>query len=333
MKFSLIICTYMRPEALCRLLDSVNKQSLYPDEIIIIDGSTNDETEKAIEKCADKNLRYYLVPKVLRGLTRQRNYGIGKVSDMIENVCFLDDDIVLDQNYFKNLMLTYQEKPDAIAIGGYIINEVQWIHNQEYDKQNPNSFCLDGYCRAESLRFNLRAKLGLAPNRPPGHLPKFSHGRSIGFLPPTGQTYPVEQFMGGVSSYKKEVFDKIKFSTYFEGYGLYEDADFCFRLCNYGKLYVNTAAQCEHHHHPSGRPNQFQYGQMVVRNGWYVWCLRWPKPGFKNVVKWHCTTLLLAFLRFLNTFTTSQKQQVLTESLGRFWAWIKLLLVKPKIKR
>ncbi|MBZ9628922.1 glycosyltransferase [Psychroflexus sp. CAK1W] len=333
MHLTLIVCTYKRPESLLRLLDSVEQQSHLPDDILIIDGSPDEETAFALKKTDLAQLRYHKVNPEQRGLTKQRNIGIELCNSTTDVVAFLDDDIVLEKEYFKNLLSTYFEYPEAIAVGGYIINDIQWKENEGNEKQNQHSFCFDGYCRAESSRFKIRANLGLAPNRPPGHLPKFSHGRSIGFLPPSGKTYPVEQFMGGVSSYKKEVFNKIRFSTYFEGYGLYEDADFCFRLLKYGQLYVNTAARCEHHHHPSGRPNQFTYGQMVVRNGWYVWRLRWPEPGLKNVFKWHCTTLLLAFLRFLNTFTTSQKQQALTESLGRLWAWIKLWFAKPKIKR
>ena len=45
MNFSRIVCTYMRPRSLIRLLDSVNKQIVYPNEIIIVDGSTNDKTK------------------------------------------------------------------------------------------------------------------------------------------------------------------------------------------------------------------------------------------------------------------------------------------------
>jgi hypothetical protein len=52
---------------------------------------------------------------------------------------------------------------------------------------------------------------------------------------------------------------------------LYEDADFCFEGIKNGKLYLNTAAQLHHYHDVQGRPNQYQYGKMVVRNGWYVW--------------------------------------------------------------
>ena len=37
MKFSLIICTYQRPKPLLQLLQSVQEQTLYPDEILIIE--------------------------------------------------------------------------------------------------------------------------------------------------------------------------------------------------------------------------------------------------------------------------------------------------------
>ena len=113
--------------------------------------------------------------------------------------------------------------------------------------------------------------------------------------------------MGGVSSYKKEVFKKIVFSTYFEGYGLYEDADFSLRIAKLGALYVNTSAQLSHHHDASGRPNKFKYGKMVVRNGWYVWRVKYPNPSLKAKFKWNAIVLLLAFIRFSNIFTNNKE--------------------------
>jgi carbohydrate-selective porin OprB len=50
---------------------------------------------------------------------------------------------------------------------------------------------------------------------------------------------------------------------------LYEDADFALRVSKIG-VYLNTAAQLHHYHDVQGN-NQYQYGKMVVRNGWYVW--------------------------------------------------------------
>lgn len=328
-KFSLIVCTYLRPQALLKLLVSVRNQSLYPNEILIIDGSTNDETQVILEENHFNNLKYFKVEPGQRGLTKQRNYGVNLVSKDSEIICFLDDDIVLTPAYFENLISTYSLHPDALAVGGYITNEVVW---KKMSKQgNANTFYFDGWERKEPSRFKLRKKFGLEPDSPPGVLPTFAHGRSIGFLPPSGKVYPVELIMGGVSSYKKAIFDSLSFSTYFEGYGLYEDADFSLRIAKLGKLYVNTNAKLSHHHDASGRPNKFKYGKMVVRNGWYVWRVKYDNPSLKAQVKWNLTVLLLTIIRFFNVFTTKDKKEAFTETLGRKVGWLSLLFNKPKI--
>ena len=330
MDFTLIICTYKRPEPLLALLQSVQQQTVYPNEILIIDGSPANETALMLAENKFVNLSYFLVSDTDRGLTRQRNFGIQKASPTTEIICFLDDDTVLENEYFEKLLSTYNSFPEAIGVGGYITNEVQWVkENNEYSA-SVKKFFFDGWSRKEGSRFVWRKKLGLDADRPPGFLPEFSHGRSISFLPPSGKTYQVEQLMGGVSSFRKEVFKKFQFSTYFEGYGLYEDADFTLRLSKTGPLYVNTAARLAHYHDHSGRPNQFQYGKMVVRNGWYVWRVKYPNPSTKSKLKWHLISLLLTGIRFSNIFTSPSKKQALTETLGRLSGWFSLIWYTPK---
>lgn len=330
MKFSLIICTYMRPKPLLQLLQSVQEQTLYPDEILIIDGSLNKETEAIIVSNLFKNLQYFLIDKENRGLTKQRNFGISKVSKKSEIVCFLDDDIVLKPKYFEELLFTYNKYPEALAVGGYIINETKFEFAGENYKPRVNEFYFDSYKQKDGSRFIARKKFGLDSNQPPGFSPLFSHGRSVGFLPPSGKIYEVEQLMGGVSSFKKSVFETMQFSTYFEGYGLYEDADFSLRLAKIGKLYLNTNAQLYHYHDVSGRPNHYKYGKMVVRNGWYVWRVKNPKPDFGSKLKWHAITILLTMIRFINTFTTNKKKEAFTEAVGRTVGWWSLIFNKPK---
>jgi GT2 family glycosyltransferase len=138
--------------------------------------------------------------------------------------------------------------------------------------------------------------------------------------------------MGGVSSFRKEIFEQLSFSNYFEGYGLYEDADFTLRLSKLGKLYVNTTAQLEHHHDDSGRPNKFKYGKMVARNGWYVWRVKHPNPELKARLKWNLTFILLMKLRFLNVLTTRNRYESFTEAMGRLVGWLSLIFNKPKVE-
>jgi GT2 family glycosyltransferase len=331
MKFSLIICTYMRPKPLLQLLQSVREQSVYPDEILIVDGSTDRETERIVTDNPFQNLKYFLVPKEHRGLTKQRNFGISHVGADMEVVCFLDDDTVLEKGYLEQLLNTYRVYPDALGVGGYIHNETKWECVDVNYQLKINEFFFDGWKRKDGSRFVLRKRLGLDSDCLPGFSPLFSHGRSIGFLPPSGKAYEVEQLMGGVSSFRKIVFETFQFSNYFEGYGLYEDADFSLRVAKRGKLYLNTAAQLNHYHGASGRPNQYQYGKMVVRNGWYVWRVKNPKPVWKDQLKWHSITILLIIIRFSNIFNTIKRKEAFTEALGRTIGWWSLIFNKPKV--
>ncbi|SHG11029.1 Glycosyltransferase, GT2 family [Flavobacterium micromati] len=333
MKFSLIICTYMRPLPLLKLLQSVATQSLYPNEILIIDGSTNTETKDILDQNRFTNLNYFLVPEECRGLTRQRNFGIKKVDIDADIICFLDDDTVLTENYFQELLKTYTIYPEALGVGGYIIDETKCEFVGLDYKPKSDEYYYDGWKRKDGSRFVLRKKLGLDSNCPPGYSSLYSHGRSVGFLPPSNKIYQVEMLMGGVSSFKKKVFETMQFSTYFEGYGLYEDADFTLRVAKTGNLYLNTAAQLYHYHDASGRPNQYQYGKMVVRNGWYVWRTKNPKPLLIHKLKWHSITILLTLIRFSNTFTSTSRQEAFTEAVGRTAGWWSLLINKPRIKQ
>ena len=326
-KFNLVICTHKRPEVINKLLVSVYDQIYLPSEILVIDASPDNETKNLLKNNIFPGLKYFKVTAKDKGLTRQRNFGIKKTGDDIEVITFLDDDIILEPGYFENLINTYNKKPDAIGVGGYIINEVNWKKDdtapgyQEYEQ--------DGYIRDLGNRNLLRKKIGLLSNKPPGVMPVFSNGLSIGFLPPSGKIYPVEFFMGGVASFRKELFEKLSFSEYFEGYGLYEDLDFCLRASQFGQLYVNTSARVSHFHAEAGRPNKFKYGKMVIRNGWYVWRIKYPKPDLKARLKWHCTALLLTLVRLGNVITNSRRKEALTESLGRIAGGWSLLFKKP----
>jgi len=330
LNFTLIVCTYKRAGALKKLLESVELQTLYPDKILIIDGSPDDVTKNLLEDQTFKNIVYYKVDEKDRGLTKQRNYGVSKVSRDCDIVCFLDDDIILDPLYFEELLKAYKIYPEAIGVSGYITNETEWTKVEKSEKQSLNKFYFDGWSRVEGSRFSMRRKFGLAPDKDPGFMPDFSHGYSTGFLPPSGKIYEAEMLMGGLASYKTKLFKDMAFSSYFEGYGLYEDADFSLRASKRGKLYVNTAATLVHHHDLEGRPNKFNYGKMVLRNGFYVWRVKFPYPSLKARVKWHSTALLLTFIRFSNILTTTNRKEAFTEVLGRFMGWISLLFNAPK---
>lgn len=331
---SIIICTYQRPRSIYTLLSSLSVQTVPIDEIIIVDGSLDDATERHIASFIDTmQVKYTRVLPDHRGLTRQRNVGVNMASSNSDILVFLDDDVVLMHNFLEEILATFNDR-DVIGADGLIINECRWLKTQESETISPSALVLDGYYLPLPLRDKVRKWLGLFPSEmQPGKIPPYGHGKSS--LPPSGKQYEVEHIMGCNTAYRKIVFSHIQFSNYFEGYGLYEDFDFSVRANRYGKLITNTSAKLEHHHEPAGRPNTFKYGEMVVKNGWYVWKLKHPNPGYVNVLKWYSITILLALFRLTGAFSINQemRRQALGDLAGRIKALVILLFIKPSINK
>lgn len=323
MKFNLIICTYRRREAIERLLLSVKGQTLYPDEILVIDASPDNITKRLFDENVYPHLKYFKVGTDDSGLTRQRNYGIKHSNPEMDILCFLDDDILLASDYFENLIATYQKHPNAIGVGGYIKDEIPWKKVSENYIPRFEEFQFDGFVRPLGERNVLRKRLNLLSDKPPGFMPEFSHGFSTGFLPPSNEIYPVEFFMGGVASYKHDLFSEIGFSENFVGYGLYEDLDFCLRASGIGQLYLNTEAKVEHLHDEGGRPDHYKYGRMVIENGYHVWKFKSPKPSLKASIKFYKIHILLLMIRFVNGF--KKDKNGIDDARGRLRGLIGLL--------
>jgi hypothetical protein len=75
----------MRPNSLLRLLQSVVDQSI-PDEIMV-DGSLT-QIHLLLKQNSFKKSTLSFSNTEHRGLTKQRNYGVRKVSDGNEIICF-----------------------------------------------------------------------------------------------------------------------------------------------------------------------------------------------------------------------------------------------------
>lgn len=323
----------MRPQSLESVLNALAHQTAKADEIYIIDGSTDDLTEIiVVTKFSELNIKYVQVAPEQRGLTKQRNVGVALAKDKYDVIIFLDDDVIPESTFLENLLLTFKN-PEVIGADGLITNECRWFPIIDINKLPANTMVCDGFYQTLSLRDRIRKIIGLFPlDTQPGITPAYGHGKSA--LPPSNKQYEVDHLMGCMMAYKSSLFNHIGFSTYFEGYGLYEDYDFSLRAGKFGKLITNTAARLEHHHAPSGRPNTYKYGKMVVRNGWYVWRLKHPHPGIINIFKWHIITLLLMLFRLTNVISMNSetRRQALGDFAGRTVAWFKLIFIKPRPK-
>ncbi|MBI5629271.1 MAG: glycosyltransferase [Elusimicrobia bacterium] len=333
MELSLVICTYQRPGPLKNLLEALALQDRPPDQTLVVDASLDDASERVAREVMISGglpgLEYRRAGPEERGLTRQRNLGIGLAGGAI--IAFLDDDTIPEPGYCRELLACFTRHPEAAAAGGYITNEEAWRRADPASSRSWAVYRRGSWERREDYRWRLRAALGLVPWENPGWLPPSGHGRPVSYLPPDGEDYEVEFVMGGASAWRREIFEKHRFSPYLEGYGLYEDLDLCLRASADGRLFQCTRARLAHHHAGSGRPRAFRYGEMVTRNGWRVWRTRWPEPAWLDRARWWLISVFLLLCRLGDAVRGPRRGQALAEAAGRAWGLVRVLWSRPPL--
>ena len=127
-KISLIICTRNRADTIPETLDCALRQDLAKDlyEIVVMDQSTDDETQKLAETCPD--LRYIRLTS--RGLTVSRNEGISYSRGSI--IVYADDDLLFEHDYLSSILEFFNSemKPDMVGgkiIPKYMAEKPEWI--------------------------------------------------------------------------------------------------------------------------------------------------------------------------------------------------------------
>lgn len=120
---SLVICTYNRCGYLPAALDSVIKQNCEKDifELIVVDNASTDETADIVKSFIANhpgwNLRYVFEDN--KGLSFARNRGRKEAQAGI--VAYIDDDVILFEDYVKNLESFFKTHSQAVGAGGRII--------------------------------------------------------------------------------------------------------------------------------------------------------------------------------------------------------------------
>ena len=235
MKISAIIPTYNRGDSLKETLDSLRKQTKLPEEVIIVDDSDNDEIENLVEHRKKEFNEKDILLKYIRNereksLTIARNIGIeDAIGDII---LFLDGDVILDENYIKEILKVYEEHSDALGVQGYIMNM--------------------------ALPVSVLDKIIFYPHR---------EKEKCRVLPSTYITYPhaliktvsCQWLSGSNQSYKRSVIENFKYDENLKRYSYKEDVDFSYRVYKKypGSLYITPHAKLIHNKSHEGRlPNK-----------------------------------------------------------------------------
>ncbi len=142
-KVSVIIPTYNRPNLIKRAIKSILNQTYQNFEIIIIDDSPNDETEKVIKNFHDERIKYIRNQK-RKGPSAARNQGIKESSKDSKYIAFLDDDDEYLPHFLEKTIKKLEEDKELVMVAtdceirdrkGNFIRRGRWNFNKYFWKQ------------------------------------------------------------------------------------------------------------------------------------------------------------------------------------------------------
>jgi GT2 family glycosyltransferase len=277
---SLVMCTYKRAGSLKGFLASLGAQELQPHRLIIVDASPDGETERLVRgwstgKPLARLMLYFRVTGPLKGLTRQRNFGVRRVDTDL--TVFFDDDVVLRPGCLSEMESVHRRLKEKVAgVGGY----------------------MEGSFQPTNRLWRMRRFLGIVSDLRPGSYQRSGMSVPWSFLPPTGEVVEGDWLPGGATMWKTSVVRETGFSEAFEGYAQGEDLDFSLRARRKGSLVMAGGARFLHLFDEGGRPSHQKLGYMAVYNRYQI-----QRRGLDNrsrldvarfVYAWGLDTLMLA---------------------------------------
>jgi GT2 family glycosyltransferase len=228
LKASVVIPTKNRVDFLRRLLCSILEQRVLPDEVIVTDDSDNMETKKLIDEFGGRFLKRAVTLRYIKpngneiSISKARN--IGARESKGEIVVFLDDDVVLDDNYFREILRVFRDNPNALGVQGLILNNQYSAFWNAVKK-------VFYYWHAETDRCRM--------------LPS---GKTTYALAPK-KVITCEWLFGLNVAYRKEVFREFSFNEKLLGYSLGEDKEFSYKIHKKysGSLFLTPFARAYHY--------------------------------------------------------------------------------------
>jgi GT2 family glycosyltransferase len=255
---SAIIPTKNRPDDLERAVRSLCVQTVPACELVVIDQSESCESKgRIIQLGRESGLTVvYRRDPAISGLAAARNCAMDLAKGDVW--LFLDDDIEMEPDFIEQLLIAYQEHPEAAGVSGIITNYTRpaagfrcwyrfFVRGPFRDERQPL------YWRAAKLR--------------------------------SSQPIQVSRFGGGLMSFRREAVRDLRFDAALHGVSDGEDVDFCMRLGS-AILLMNPRARLAHHHSPSERLTD-HWTRRAIRAQWFLYCKHWNnRPTHRLCAAW-----------------------------------------------
>ena len=116
MRVALVVASYGRPELICELLKTLEKQTRHPDEVVL--SITNAQNDMHEVNSSRLNVSVVLGPA---GACAQRNTALAFLHDRADIILFIDDDFWMYETYVEELEHIFSEDGSVVATTGFVL--------------------------------------------------------------------------------------------------------------------------------------------------------------------------------------------------------------------
>lgn len=227
-----------REKDLYRMLQSLERQSVLPDQIIIVDGSYN-KVEHIIDNFPLLNIEYVRV--FPPSLAKQKNYGVKRVAKDATLIGYLDDDLEFYPDSIENMLSFWSGAAGEYGGAAFAVTNI--------DREVGT----------------LRKFLNIDSDKP-GQV--ISNG-FVSMLDNPSKSIDVDWLYGGATVWRSEVIKSYKYDEWYQGSGFMEDIDFSYNISEKYKLIVLAEARVQHHTHPIIGDRYYLLGKWQIINRLY----------------------------------------------------------------
>ena len=241
---SVIVPTYNRPRELRVCLRSLLRQTVLPNEILVVDDGELEGIpwQNRIEAAG---IRCLHIRKEVPGLTESRNIGVEKSTGDI--ILFFDDDVRLLPDYIERVLEVYERDPNGQVggVGGFVVNTKRMTLPRLFRYALDLGFGISGLREGRVLRSGFCTDFGETPF-------PLTDRATVEFLP------------GAAFSFRREVFEHYAFRPGFRDVALGEDKDFTVRVGRRYRLVLQPAARIFHYESGRMRPEKREWGRKLA---------------------------------------------------------------------
>lgn len=259
LSLTVIIPTKNRPVDLEWTVRSILRQTVLPQQLVVIDQSADAESRLKVQGLFDavpSSVRDHLklcyeTDQTISGGAVARNRGMELAKNDVW--LFLDDDVILEPKFLEELLAVYSRYPQAGGVSGVVTN----YRRPRGFSRFWDAIFLRGPFRDERQTVYWRAN-------------RLRNAEPI----------PVDRLGGGLMSFRADVIREQRFDHDLRGVSDGEDVDFCVRLQPDTILMIAPRARLEHKQ-SLGERFRGHYLRRQARSEYYLYGKNWSW-GFKN---------------------------------------------------